>query len=81
MKYVALFFIRLYQKGISPLFPSRCKFEPTCSCYAVQALERFGFVRGGYLTLRRLLRCTPFHRGGYDPVPASWDAYKRRNQE
>lgn len=81
MKYLALFLIKVYQKGISPLVPPRCRFEPTCSGYAVEALQRFGFLRGSYLAVRRLLRCNPFHEGGYDPVPASWDDYKRRKSQ
>jgi putative membrane protein insertion efficiency factor len=61
--------IRFYQKGISPLLPRSCRFYPTCSEYALEALERFGAFKGLYLALRRLLRCHPFQRGGYDPVP------------
>jgi putative membrane protein insertion efficiency factor len=80
MKKIMIFFIRMYQKGISPLFPACCRFEPTCSAYALQALERFGFFRGMYLTIRRLIRCTPFFQGGYDPVPATWDDVKRRKK-
>lgn len=60
--------IRLYQKLISPLFPARCRFYPTCSSYAVQAIERYGVLRGGWLTARRLSKCHPWHPGGYDPV-------------
>lgn len=60
--------IRLYQKLISPLFPARCRFYPTCSAYAVQAVERYGVLRGGWLTARRLSKCHPWHPGGYDPV-------------
>ncbi len=78
MKKVAIFLIRVYQKGISPLVPPCCRFTPTCSAYAVQALERFGFIKGSYLTIRRLFRCNPFHEGGYDPVPQTWDDVKRR---
>lgn len=61
--------IRLYQKCISPLIPPRCRFSPTCSCYAVTALRRFGPIRGSLLTLCRVARCQPFGRPGYDPVP------------
>jgi len=63
-----IFVIRLYQKVISPLFPARCRFYPTCSAYAVQALERHGALRGGWLAVRRLSKCHPWHPGGYDPV-------------
>ena len=65
--------IRIYQKGISPLHPPCCRFMPTCSQYAVEAIERFGVIKGGYLSIRRLLRCHPFHKGGYDPVPEKND--------
>ena len=61
--------VRLYQRLISPLLPPACRFYPSCSAYAVQALERHGAVRGSWLTVRRLCRCHPFHPGGIDPVP------------
>lgn len=66
---VAVGVVRLYQRGISPFLPRRCRFYPTCSEYAVQALLRHGLLKGGGLALRRLLRCGPWHPGGYDPVP------------
>lgn len=68
MRATLIFVIRLYQKVISPLFPARCRFYPTCSAYAVQALERHGALRGGWLAVRRLSKCHPWHPGGYDPV-------------
>jgi putative membrane protein insertion efficiency factor len=61
--------IRLYQWCISPLLPAACRYHPTCSAYAVEAIERHGLIRGGCLTLRRLLRCHPWGGAGYDPVP------------
>ncbi|BDG03514.1 membrane protein insertion efficiency factor YidD [Anaeromyxobacter oryzae] len=61
--------VRLYQRLVSPLLPPACRFYPSCSAYAVTALERHGAVRGSWLTLRRLCRCHPFHPGGVDPVP------------
>ncbi|MBC7222266.1 membrane protein insertion efficiency factor YidD [Candidatus Bipolaricaulota bacterium] len=64
-----VFLIRLYQRLISPLLPHRCRFYPTCSEYAKEAILRHGPFKGGWLTLRRLLRCGPWHPGGYDPVP------------
>jgi uncharacterized protein len=61
--------IRFYRKGISPLLPPSCRFEPTCSAYGIEAIQRHGVAKGGWLTVRRILRCQPFCRGGYDPVP------------
>jgi hypothetical protein len=61
--------IQLYRQWISPLFPPRCRFQPTCSQYAIVALERFGLFKGSWLTVQRILRCHPLHPGGYDPVP------------
>ena len=60
--------IRFYQRFISPLLPRRCKYHPTCSAYAVQAIESYGILRGSVLAAWRLLRCNPFSDGGYDPV-------------
>lgn len=70
MKNVLIFFIQIYRKFISPLFPPSCRFQPTCSQYAMEALEKFGVWRGGYLAIKRILSCHPFHPGGYDPVPS-----------
>ena len=61
--------VRGYQVAISPMLPPSCRYYPTCSQYAVEALERHGAWRGGWLALRRILRCHPFRPGGYDPVP------------
>ncbi len=63
--------IKGYRKFISPLFPPTCRFHPTCSQYAIQAISRFGSRRGSWLALKRILRCHPFHPGGYDPVPST----------
>jgi uncharacterized protein len=65
----AIWLIRAYQLFLSPLHPPSCRFYPSCSAYAVTALERFGLVRGGWLALRRLLRCHPWNPGGVDHVP------------
>lgn len=62
--------IRTYQRFISPAFPRRCKYEPTCSAYAAQAIERYGILRGAVLAAWRLLRCNPLSHGGFDPVDA-----------
>ena len=67
---IAIAPIRVYQTVISPALPRRCKYEPTCSMYAVQAIRRFGILRGLVLTGWRLLRCNPFSHGGFDPVEA-----------
>lgn len=69
MKKLLLKIIRFYQRRISAYTPACCRFYPTCSQYAYTAIERFGAVRGGWLALKRLLKCHPFHPGGYDPVP------------
>ena len=69
MKQLLLALIRFYRRGISPLRPPCCIFIPTCSQYAVEAIEKYGALKGGWLTVKRLLRCNPFHKGGYDPVP------------
>ncbi len=61
--------IRGYQLAISPLLPASCRYYPTCSAYALEAFERYGVLKGGWLAIRRILRCHPFRSGGYDPVP------------
>jgi uncharacterized protein len=61
--------IRAYQIGISPLMGRHCRFEPSCSHYAIEAIDRHGVMHGGALSLKRLCRCHPWHVGGYDPVP------------
>ena len=61
--------IIFYRKAISPFKPPSCRFIPTCSEYALEAVEKYGALKGGWLALRRILRCHPFHEGGYDPVP------------
>lgn len=70
MKTVFLWLIRLYQKYISPGLPRRCRFSPTCSQYALEAITKYGAAKGGWLAVKRLLRCNPFNKGDYfDPVP------------
>lgn len=66
---ILVMIVRGYQVAISPLLPPSCRYTPTCSQYAVEALRRYGALRGAWLTLRRLGRCHPFRAGGYDPVP------------
>ena len=65
----ALVVVAFYQRRISPLMGANCIYMPTCSEYARQAIERYGLAKGSWLALRRILRCHPFHNGGYDPVP------------
>lgn len=69
MKKTMLAAIRFYRRFISPCFPPRCRYTPTCSQYALEAIEKYGVLKGGWMALRRILRCHPFHKGGYDPVP------------
>ena len=77
MKKLIIKVIRFYQRKISPLFGPRCRYYPTCSSYAVEAVERFGVLKGSILTVSRLLRCNPLFPGGYDPVPHQKDKKKK----
>lgn len=70
--------LRTYQRVLSPLLGPRCRFAPSCSTYAVEAVSRYGVRRGGWLALRRVLRCHPLHPGGYDPVPDRMPAQPAR---
>jgi len=69
LKTLALKLIRFYQKHISPALPPSCRFYPSCSEYTYQAIAKYGLLKGGWLGLKRISRCHPFHPGGYDPVP------------
>ncbi|MCB8752790.1 membrane protein insertion efficiency factor YidD [Planktothrix agardhii] len=69
MKTLLITLIKGYRLLISPLFPPVCRFHPTCSQYAIEALETFGIIQGSWLALKRILRCHPYHPGGYDPIP------------
>lgn len=69
MRWVFRGLIRFYQVAISPLKGPTCRFYPTCSHYALQAVDKYGALRGGWLAVKRILKCNPFHAGGYDPVP------------
>lgn len=69
MRSLLIFLVQAYRLLISPMLPPACRFTPTCSEYAIQALRRYGALRGSYLAARRLLRCHPLCQGGYDPVP------------
>lgn len=69
MKYIMIFLIKIYQKIISPCLPKSCRFYPTCSQYFIEALKKYGFFKGSYLGIKRILKCHPFNDGGYDPLP------------
>ncbi len=76
MKQIARGVIRAYQLVISPLFPSSCRFYPSCSHYGYEAIGKYGILKGGWLTIKRVARCNPFCKGGYDPVPGTDDSIK-----
>lgn len=69
MKKIFIFFIKLYQKYISPVKRTKCPYSPSCSQYGLEAVEKYGALKGGLLAAWRILRCNPFSKGGYDPVP------------
>lgn len=77
MKQLLILFFRFYQKVISPLKPPSCRFHPTCSNYGIEALKTHGAIKGTILTVYRILRCQPFSKGGYDPVPLKWPSKKK----
>jgi putative membrane protein insertion efficiency factor len=81
MKKLAIGLIRFYQRNISPKTPPSCRFIPTCSAYAIEAIENFGILRGGAMALWRILRCNPLGNPGYDPVPEKTDGRKRRRHK
>jgi len=68
MKKILICIIEFYQRKISPMFPPSCRFYPTCSQYSKQAIEKYGSIKGLYLSIRRILKCNPLHPGGYDPL-------------
>ena len=68
MRKIIIFLIKIYKKIISPIIPAHCKYYPTCSEYMVQALEKYGVIKGGLLGIKRILKCNPFSKGGYDPL-------------
>jgi len=87
MKTILKFLIKLYREGISQYTQPHCIYIPTCSTYALEAIERFGAIKGGLLVCWRLLRCNPFSKGGYDPVPdhftfkREWQVYPGKNKK
>lgn len=80
MKKIFTFPIRVYRKVISPILPPACRFVPTCSEYAIEAIEKFGPIKGSMLASYRILRCNPYSKGGYDPVPDEF-TFKRQNNK
>lgn len=77
MKKIFMLLIRIYKKFISPVLPPSCRYYPTCSQYALEAIDRFGALKGGWLAVKRILRCHPYHSGGFDPVPL---IYPKKNR-
>jgi putative membrane protein insertion efficiency factor len=69
LTFFVVYIIKFYKFFISPIMPRSCKYYPTCSVYSIQAIKRFGLIRGGYLSVKRILSCNPFSSGGFDPVP------------
>lgn len=69
MQKILIVLIKSYRSYISPFFLPSCRFQPTCSQYALQAVQKFGAIKGSWLAIKRIMRCHPFHPGGYDPVP------------
>ncbi len=69
MKYIGLALIRVYQMTLAKVLPPSCRFEPSCSHYTYEAIEKYGLIKGSWLGFKRILRCNPFNPGGYDPVP------------
>jgi hypothetical protein len=80
LKKVLMYLIGIYRQYISPLFPPSCRFQPSCSQYALEAIDRFGALKGSYLATKRILRCHPFHPGGYDPIPSSLEEMIEQNK-
>lgn len=81
LKTILIGFIKFYQTVLSPLKPPTCRFYPTCSHYGLESVERFGALKGGFLTIVRLLKCHPFHPGGIDKVPDTWQGFKRKSNK
>ena len=72
MKKLCIYLIKFYQKYISPMKSTKCPYIPSCSQYGLEAVEKYGFIKGGILAVWRILRCNPFSKGGFDPVPDKW---------
>jgi len=81
MKKILVGLIKFYRKYISPFKPPSCRFTPTCSAYAIEAIEKHGVLKGLYLSLRRILRCNPLSKGGYDPVPEEFHFFYAKKKD
>ncbi|ANJ69504.1 MULTISPECIES: membrane protein insertion efficiency factor YidD [Latilactobacillus] len=81
MRKILIGLVRFYQKGISPLLPPSCRYYPTCSSYMIQAIQKHGAILGLIMGIGRILRCHPFVRGGYDPVPDHFTVLRNRQQD
>lgn len=81
MKKLVILLIRGYQKGISPLFPASCRYHPTCSQYSIDAVRKHGALKGSIMGFFRILRCHPFVRGGYDPVPEHFSIRRHKKDD
>lgn len=81
MRRLGILLIRAYQVVLGPILGGSCRFEPSCSNYGIQAIARFGLLRGSWLAARRLLRCRPFGPSGYDPVPDRWPGFLRARRD
>lgn len=81
MKHLLMILVRGYQRFISPLFPPSCRYSPTCSAYTLTALQKHGAVKGTLMGIARILRCNPFVRGGYDPVPDHFSLHRNKPAE
>ena len=81
MAKILIMFVRFYQLFISPMFGPSCRFYPTCSHYGLEAVQKHGAIKGGYLTVVRILKCQPLHPGGVDLVPETWEDRKKKNKK
>lgn len=81
MRKILVFFIRVYQYVISPYMAPSCRFTPTCSNYSIEAIQRFGVIKGCLLAVRRISSCHPWHEAGHDPVPSSFSLFHKQHSE
>lgn len=81
MRGIFIQLVKIYQRYISPMFSPSCRYQPTCSTYMIQALERHGTIKGGIMGISRILRCHPLVKGGYDPVPDRFTIHHHKNKD